>query len=135
MLLLFASISAAQPFAYVTNTGSQDVSVINIENNTVITTIPMVSRPFGVTVSPDSDFVYIIGDDDTLSVIRTTDNKVVGNFPLTGSSSLARVAVRPDGEFLYITGSQQNIVSVMRTRGSQLLIDFRVGPISGGLTG
>src|SRR5215470_6788216 len=59
----FAGIlSSAQSFAqnaYITNTGSNTVSVINTATNTVTATIPVGNGPLGVTVAADSSKVYI----------------------------------------------------------------------------
>src|SRR5687768_14020431 len=59
----------AQPFAYVTNQGDHNVSVINTATNTEvdvdenpgngITRIPVGNVPTGVGVTPDGAFVYM----------------------------------------------------------------------------
>src|SRR5262245_35604777 len=43
----------AQTVAYVTNNGSNTVSVIDTSSNTVTATIPVASAPLGVAFSPD----------------------------------------------------------------------------------
>jgi YVTN family beta-propeller protein len=42
----------AQPFAYVTNNGGDDVSVIATASNTVTATVPVGAEPIGVAVTP-----------------------------------------------------------------------------------
>ncbi len=91
-VLLYASIAGAQPFAYITNAGSDNVSVINSQSNKVIATIPVSDRPQGITVSPDSAFVYVINNgDDTISKISTANNTALETFPVTGSNTPVRL--------------------------------------------
>ena len=44
--------------AYVTNTGTNDVSVINLASNTVTATVAVGSDPRGVAITPDGAFSY-----------------------------------------------------------------------------
>jgi len=50
--LIFTAPVFAQPFAYVTNEFSDNVSVINTATNTVINTIPVGDGTFGVAITP-----------------------------------------------------------------------------------
>jgi YVTN family beta-propeller protein len=52
---LMASLAAAAPFAYVTNGGSNTVSVIDTAANKVVATVPVGFEPAGVAVAPDGD--------------------------------------------------------------------------------
>src|ERR1700739_4288068 len=81
-LILAVSLAAApaeaQPFAYVTNFISNDVSVIDTTTNMVVARIPVGYRPQGVAVTPDGQHAYVANaNSDTVSVIDTTTNTVV----------------------------------------------------------
>ena len=88
-LLSFAclTIIANAQTAYITNSNSSCVSVINVATNTVIDTIIVGSSPRGVSVSPDGTKVYVANAvDNTVSVINTATNTVsatitVGTYP------------------------------------------------------
>jgi YVTN family beta-propeller protein len=89
-LLVFTSFQAAlaAPFAYITNADSNNVSVLDISTNTVVTTIPVGSSPRGVAVSPAGTRVYVtnyISND--ISVIDTASNTVVATIPVLPASS------------------------------------------------
>ncbi|MFT5395818.1 MAG: YVTN family beta-propeller protein, partial [Gammaproteobacteria bacterium] len=80
LVLSWACILQAQPYAYITNQGSDSVSVIDTHSNKVIKTIKVGSKPAGVVVSNDSKRVYIsnpeshdvsVIDTESLSVIKT----------------------------------------------------------------
>src|SRR5712671_3141612 len=84
--LLGSAQSLAQN-AYITNMGSNSVSVINTATNTVIATIPVGNLPFAVAVSPDGRKVYVTDDtsnlhSDTMSVIDTATNTVTATIPV-----------------------------------------------------
>jgi YVTN family beta-propeller protein len=112
-----ASPAEAQPFAYVTNRGTNNVSVIDTATNTVVTTLAMGSSPDAVAVSPDGKHAYVANSgSNTVSVIDTATNTVeaatipVGNTP-------AGVAVTPDGKHAYVANFESNNVSVIDTTG------------------
>ena len=74
--------------AYVTNAGSDTVSVIDTATNTVTATIPVGSTPVRAAVTPDGTRAYVTNaGSDTVSVIDTATNTVtttipVGNVPV-----------------------------------------------------
>jgi YVTN family beta-propeller protein len=49
---LWADTAYAQPFAYISNAGSNNVSVIETATNTVVATVPVGAFPVGVAVNP-----------------------------------------------------------------------------------
>jgi YVTN family beta-propeller protein len=109
-------VASAQSFAqnaYVTNIGSNDVSVIDTTTNTVIASIPTDS-PLGVAVTRDGSRVYVANHhSNTASAINTANNSVIATFPV-GNDPWA-VAVTPDGSKVYVTNDQDNTVSVINT--------------------
>ena len=85
VVLLGLGIAPAQaaPFAYITNNGSNNVSVIDTSTNTVIATVPVGSLPFGVAVHPAGTRVYVTNiSSNNVSVIDTVTNTVVATVPL-----------------------------------------------------
>src|SRR5437870_9604651 len=86
LFALGAGAADAQDFAYVANAASNSVSVLDTASNTVVTTVGVGSRPFGVAITPDGTRAYVTNGDPTVSVLDTTVNKVVaaagvGDFP------------------------------------------------------
>ena len=57
--VICAGTASAQPFAYVTNSGQNNVSVINVSTHTLIDTVYVGRTPWGVAVAPDGRFVYV----------------------------------------------------------------------------
>jgi YVTN family beta-propeller protein len=61
--------------AYVANSGSNDVSVVNATSNTVVKTIPVGTLPVSIASAPDSSKVYVVNQtSQNTSIIRTLDD-------------------------------------------------------------
>lgn len=87
--------------AYVTNAGSNTVSVIDLNDHAVIAHLPVGVYPRGITVSPDG-LVYIASQlSNIVSVIRMVDNTVIAAIPT--AKGPYGVAVSPDGKEVYAT--------------------------------
>jgi YVTN family beta-propeller protein len=71
-LVAMTSTAEAAPFAYVTNQGSNNVSVIDTATNAVVVTIAVGNNPYGMTGTPDGKHVYVTNSaSNTVSVIDT----------------------------------------------------------------
>jgi len=106
---------AEAALAYITNSGDDTVSVIDTTNNTVVNTIPVGRKPFGVAVTPDDSKVYIANSgDNTVSVIDTATNTVTGS-PIAVGTDPVGVAVTPDSKTVYVTNQGDGTVSVINT--------------------
>ena len=89
------AISPDGATAYVSNQGSDSVSVIDTATNTVIDTITVGADPPGVAVSPDGMTAYVTHNgSSTVSVIDTTTNTVIDTIAV-GANPFG-VAVSPD---------------------------------------
>lgn len=107
-LLTVLPVKAA-PFAYVTSTHDDAVTVIDIANNTVVgDPIPVPGGPFGVVISPDGKYAYVETIiDDGVVVIDTATNSVVGDPIPTGHSFNCQtdMVISPNGKLLYASAS------------------------------
>lgn len=103
---------ASSDFAYIANSGSNNVSVISTLSNTVIATIPVGTTPFGVSVNPNSTLVYITNQgSNNVSVINTLTNMVTATIPV--GQTPTGVVVSPDGSRVYVTNAGDNTVSII----------------------
>ena len=70
-------------YVYVTNVGSDSVSVISTATNTVTATVPVGSDPDGVAVTPNGAYAYVTNEgSDSVSVISTATNTVTATVPV-----------------------------------------------------
>ena len=132
LLLAAASAVQAQPFAYITNQNSNNVSVIDIATNTVVTTVAVGINPEGVAVNPAGTPAYVTNrNSNNVSVIDTASNMVVGTVAVgTGPRG---VAVNPAGTRVYVTNYNSNTVSVIDTATNTVVATVPVGVLPWGV--
>jgi YVTN family beta-propeller protein/autotransporter-associated beta strand protein len=115
--------------AYVTNTNSNSISVINTATNTVIgAAIAVGSNPDAVAVSPNGTRIYVTSfNSNTVSVINAATNAVVATI-LVGAGPEG-VAFSPDGTRAYVANSGNNTVSVINTTTNLIIETVAVGAL------
>lgn len=119
----------AAPFAFITNCGSNDVSVIDTASERVVATIPVGACPYGVAVSPGGAHAYVTNrDDDSLSVIdatafRETTRIAVGTHPIG-------VAVDPSGRRVYVANRRSDSISVVDTAARAVVATVSVASVA-----
>ena len=93
---------------YISNTGSDEVWVVDMDSETVVAVVPVGDDPRGIDIAPDNSRVYVANRfDNSVSVINTATNSVAQTIDL-GASQLVTaiepydVVVSPDGSQLYV---------------------------------
>jgi YVTN family beta-propeller protein len=108
------SIVGAEPYAYITNSGSNTVSAIDIAINKVTSTVNVGDIPCGVAVTPDGKKVYVTNAGrNNVSIIDTTKKKVASTMDV--ESEPFGVAINPAGTKVYVTNIISITVSVINT--------------------
>jgi YVTN family beta-propeller protein len=108
-------------YAYVTDSASNDVSVIDTYNEGEITTIPVV-KPLGVSLNPAGTFAYVTGAAG-ISVIKTASSSVIAIIGLAWQAY--GVVVSPDGSRLYVVGSDS--LAVINIVSNSVITSMKVG--------
>ena len=126
---------------YVTNRGSNDLSVINTTSQDVTTTVSVGSLPYGVAVTPDGRYVYV-NNHTSVSVISATTNTVVQTIqfqvPADSNHFLDAIPASPDGKFVYtaqgnFAGLSDNFLNVISTATNSVVATIPVGEGAQGL--
>ena len=87
------AINPAGTRAYITNTQSDTVSVIDTNGDGVIAIVPVGHQPLGVTVDLAGTAVYVANfGDGTISVIDVATNRVTVTLPVGGNPNLVAKA-------------------------------------------
>ena len=114
------------PYAYITNAGSNSVSVIDTATNNIIATVPVGSSPDGVTVDLEGKKVYVANlGSNNVSVIDATTNSVTATVPV--GTHPEGVAVNPDGTKVFVTNLDSADVSVINTTTNTVTATLDVG--------
>ena len=120
-------------FAYVTNGGSNTVSVFDVVNLRLDRQLPVGANPTGVTANPKRNEVYVVNSgtaqtSGSISVIDTEKNAVVATIPVRRLPYF--LSVDPSGDLAYVANSGSNSVSVLdlKARREIALIGTGEGP-------
>ncbi len=128
------AVSPDRRSVYIANTGSNTVSVLNTDDNTVAKTIalPRRSRPIGVALSPSGRYLYTAdGGANRVSVLDTRAGRVVTSVRV-GTQPLG-VAVAPDGKTVYSANSGSGDVSVIDARTNRVVRAIPTGRFPSGV--
>lgn len=108
--ILWAGSVFAQTFAYITNEGGNNVTVIDTATNMLVgAPIAVESFPNSSAITPDGRFVYVAnGGSASVSVIDTSTNMVVATVSV--GAGPGGMAVTPDGNFVYVANQSDNNV-------------------------
>lgn len=125
-LFALADRGAAQTDLYITNIGSDDVTIIDTATDQIKATIAVGDDPDGIAVLPSGAAVYVanfLGDE--VSVIDPSTSSVTATIPV-GSGPVG-VAAAPNNEQVYVANRESNTVSVIDTRSLRVVATIAVG--------
>ena len=115
------TVSADGTRAYVTNYGSNSVSVINTTTNTVDgSAISVGTKPAGVSLSGDGSLLYVANGNDTVSVINTKTRTLVATLQIDTApeTNYHTLAVRSDGSLVVTDMADKAVRVVQLKRGN-----------------
>ncbi len=123
-------------YAYVTNGGSDTVSVFDVVNVRLDRVVPVGQNPTGVIANPKRNEVYVVnsgatpanGANGSVSVIDAEKNAVVATIPVHRQPYF--LDVDPAGDLAYVANSGSNSVSVidLKTRREIAVAGTGEGP-------
>lgn len=125
--------------AYVANnnnygiTNGDNVSVLNLTNNTLTTTIndASFSQPYTVTLSKDGTKAYVTNSfGTTITIINTATNTVIGT--ITGLNGPSGMVITPDGNTAYVNNYGADGASGTGTTVS--VVNLNTNTITGTIT-
>lgn len=125
-LSVWTAAAAASPFAYITNSGSGTVSVLDVATNSVVGTVLVGNLPAGVAVNASATRVYVTNQgSNSVSVIDTSSNAViatigVGSFPIG-------IAVNPAGTRVFVANFVSHTLSAIDATTNTVLATVPVG--------
>lgn len=124
-LAISASFQAgASPFAYVTNSDTNTVSVLDMAPfDDVSATVAVGRSPRGLAATPDGKRVYVANSGSgTVSVINTATNTLSGEVAV--GSKPQGIAVAPDGKRVYVANYDSKNISVIDTDSNAVSATF-----------
>lgn len=128
-LVLPADPCAAQPFAYISNTSGNTVSVLDTATDSIVDTIS-VPAPFGMSMAVGDPLVYLLSaciDEDCTGGVQVLDSQtnVIVDTVAAGTLSVS-VAVNPALPRVYVVNNGTNDVSVIDTTTNSVIATIPV---------
>jgi YVTN family beta-propeller protein len=117
-------------YAYVTNSGDNDVTVVDINSGKVTGTIPTGAYPHGQRLSPNGQELYVANvEDGSVSVLDPVRHTELARIPV--GSAPVQVGFTPDGMRAYVSLRDENKVAVIDTATRRVIakVDVGKGPI------
>ncbi len=113
-------------YAYISNSGANQVSVIDLSAKKTRVTVPTGRFPHGLRLSPDGHTLYVANvEDNSVSVIDTDTLREITRIPV--GKAPVQVAFTPDGKQVYVSLRDENSVGVIDTATRQVIKRIRVG--------
>lgn len=121
-------------YAYVTNGGSNTVTVLDLVYLRQDRTLQVGQDPSGIAVNPDRNEVYAVNtqaesSSGSVSVIDAATNRVVATIPVHRQPYF--IAVSPDGRRAYVPNSGSNTVSVIDLNRRREIATIGTGDLPG----
>jgi len=114
-------------YAYIANSTSNNVFVINTATNLVESIITVGQTPTGSSLSPDGKRLYVANQgSNSVSVISTVTNTLLSTIPIPDFGPTT-VTVSPDGKRLYVVNLNSNNVVVINTVTNAIIATVGVG--------
>jgi YVTN family beta-propeller protein len=114
----------------VVNSVDGTLSVVDTATNTVSATIPGLTNPFLIAITPNGAFAYVTNIlSGTVAVVDTATNTVTATIPV-GVSPRA-IDITPNGAFAYVANFESGTVSVIDTATNTVIATVSVPSASG----
>jgi YVTN family beta-propeller protein len=98
---------------YVVNSGSDNISIIDIASRTVVATVSVGAGPFAAAVSHDKALLYVTNTgSNNVSVIDVKKRAVLSTLSISGRSP-SGIALSPDGARAYVANLESGNISVL----------------------
>jgi YVTN family beta-propeller protein len=117
-------------YAYITNGGSNTVTVLDVVNVRVDRELAVGQNPVAVAVSPTRTEVYVVnsggaGGQGSVSVINAENNTVVATIQVRRQP--ASIEIDPKGELAYVANSGSNTISVLDLKARREIAQIGIG--------
>jgi len=110
LVALLPCLAQAAPFAYIGNTSSTQVTVIDTADDRAIATIDVGEITTGVAVNPSGTRAYI-ANGKSLFAIDTVTNRLLATVTHgTNANIVVGIAVAPDGNRIYLSGGGPSVI-------------------------
>lgn len=126
-LIVAQKTIAQKTYAYITNKGSNTMSIIDVSTNTVVGTVAIGvgTAPYAVAILPTGNAYIANNGSGTVTVFSTTSNTIIG--AITVGAGPLSIAANSSGSKVYVTNTTDGTVSVINTATNTVTATITVG--------
>ena len=117
--------------AYVSNLGSQSVSIVDVASNTQTGTIPVTGDPFALAINPGGTFLFVTTNVNRVFKIDLATNSAVGFLDLPATSH--HILASPNDTLLYVATRDGGSVLEVNWRTMTVARTFILGGVTQGM--
>ncbi len=119
-------------YAYVTNQGSETVSIVDLARMVTLDTIKVPGKPAGVALSPQLDQLYVTAPDaHDIAVIDLATGTVARRIPIGGGP--LGIAVSPVNGLVYVADWYSRRLVEVDPKSGAITAEFEVGQSPSGI--
>jgi YVTN family beta-propeller protein len=108
------TLSSDQSRAYFSNIGSDNVTVVDCDDRSIVADPPVGEEPEGIGVDPDTGEILVANQEDGMLSVLDAETLEESNKALLGETPI-RVVFSPDGRYAFVPNRESNDVSVIDT--------------------
>tara|TARA_R110002096_G_scaffold276109_1_gene469869 strand:+ start:77396 stop:78454 length:1059 start_codon:yes stop_codon:yes gene_type:complete len=113
-------IHPQKPLAFISNIGSNDISVINYQNDSLLKNIYCGKGTEGISISPDGSELWLSNKfEDSISIIDTESLEIIDK--LKTDKMPVRLAISPDGKYCVSSNHSSGNLNVFETKSKKLI--------------
>jgi len=126
------AVNSSTNTVYISNFGSDSVSIINGSNNTIISTVSVGGSPYGISVNKETNKIYVANQlDNSVSVIDGSTNTVSATIPV--DLKPIQLAINPKTNKIYVVNQNSNKVFVIDGSSNTVTGSISVGELPFGI--
>ena len=111
-VLFLRLITSSGDYGWASHPSPSSVFLVDLINKIEIDDIPVASRPNGMVLSPNEEWLYVVNDlSNQVSIINTNTRSIIETVSIADLP--AQLVVTPDGTTLYVTRFNTNKVAVV----------------------
>lgn len=114
-------ISSDGKTAYVADTVSQDIAIVNLVTNKVVKKIFLTAKPMKLALSPKGDKLYItLNNSGELGILDTKNKQMLSTIPQIGQGSWG-IVLNSTGTRAYITNNISGDLTIVNTANNKIV--------------
>jgi YVTN family beta-propeller protein len=131
-LYLLLCACSSTPIAYITNQGSDTVSIVNLKEKKVIQEISVGKGPVGIAISLKKSYAFITNSNDaSVNVLDLQHNRIIKTIKIGGTP--VGITKSTNEDFIYVSDWFNSEILIIETKSLTIIKKIAVGKSPSGV--